>query len=245
MEKDNFYVRLFTSQDAFVTRKQQEYNPARLRWFWIRHAPVSAREGIFTGASDVPANIEDARTEIKTLANALPQHPDLWITSTLLRARQTTQALRKAQQAERTASEQALCEQDFNEQNFGDWEEEPYDETRHRALWQAPATHRPPNGESFKDLVRRVAHAIERIEDRHRSVCDDRNNKTIDIVAVAHAGTIRAALAQSLQLSPRHALACVVDPLSLTRIDRFGYSRQDEKEAESAAVVRCVNVRQR
>jgi alpha-ribazole phosphatase len=43
-----------------------------------------------------------------------------------------------------------------------------------------------------------------------------------DVIAVAHAGTIRAALAVALDLSPHAALSFVIDPLSLTRLDAIG-----------------------
>ena len=42
-----------------------------------------------------------------------------------------------------------------------------------------------------------------------------------DIIAVTHGGTIRAALAEALDLDPERALAFTIDNLSLTRIDRF------------------------
>jgi alpha-ribazole phosphatase len=42
-----------------------------------------------------------------------------------------------------------------------------------------------------------------------------------DAVLVVHSGTIRAALAIALDLSPDAALRFVIDPLSLTRIDRL------------------------
>ena len=38
---------------------------------------------------------------------------------------------------------------------------------------------------------------------------------------VVHSGTIRALLAIALELAPDHALRFVIDPLSLTRIDRL------------------------
>ena len=41
-----------------------------------------------------------------------------------------------------------------------------------------------------------------------------------DIVIVAHSGTIRAMLAIALRLEPDAALAFMIDPWSLTRIDR-------------------------
>jgi alpha-ribazole phosphatase len=42
-----------------------------------------------------------------------------------------------------------------------------------------------------------------------------------DVVLVVHSGTIRAALAIALDLAPDAALRFVIDPLSLTRIDRL------------------------
>jgi alpha-ribazole phosphatase len=42
-----------------------------------------------------------------------------------------------------------------------------------------------------------------------------------DVIVVAHAGTIRAALALALELSPDKALSFVIDPWSLTRLDRL------------------------
>ena len=41
-----------------------------------------------------------------------------------------------------------------------------------------------------------------------------------DVVLVVHSGTIRAALAVALELTPEQALRFAVEPLSLTRIDR-------------------------
>jgi alpha-ribazole phosphatase len=40
-----------------------------------------------------------------------------------------------------------------------------------------------------------------------------------DVVAVAHGGTIRAALAQALALPAERALGFVIDTCSLTRLD--------------------------
>ena len=252
-----------------MKEQQQDSSNPCVRWFWIRHAPVKGREGVFTGRSDIPANLEDTQTEIKILANLLPQHPILWISSELKRARQTAQALQEILQAERGESKQSLAEQilkeqALNEQDFGDWEGEPYNEVHHRALWDAPATHRPPKnkslsenldknlgdnfGESFQDLAHRVARAVERIERRHVGTGKGSEN-TLTIVAVAHAGTIRAALAQALRLPLARALSFSIDPLSLTRIDRYPHSRQDGKKPDTLedtpAAVRCVNLRAR
>ena len=68
----------------------------------------------------------------------------------------------------------------------------------------------PPEGESFVDVIERASGAIARRTAQHAGS---------DIVAVAHGGTIRAALALALGLDPEHALAFSIDNLSITRID--------------------------
>lgn len=60
--------------------------------------------------------------------------------------------------------------------------------------------------------MERVSRAIRRLNDEH---------ETRDIIAVTHGGTIRAALAEALDLTPEAALAFSIDNLSLTRIERF------------------------
>ena len=88
-----------------------------------------------------------------------------------------------------------------------------------RGFWLAPAHAAPPGGESFVDLIRRAQAAILRLNESHAGR---------DIVAVAHGGTIRAALAIALRLDPEMALAFSTDNLALTRIDHIA---QREGEA--------------
>ena len=104
------------------------------------------------------------------------------------------------------------------EQHFGDWQgltfaelEARRDGAYHR-FWHAPASERPPNGESFNDVVARVAAAIQRYTGDHPGT---------DIVAVAHGGTIRAALAVTLGIDPERALGFEIDTCSITRIDHI------------------------
>ena len=61
-------------------------------------------------------------------------------------------------------------------------------------------------------MVARVAAAVTRLSARHAGR---------EVVAVAHGGVIRAALAQALDLDPETALRFCVDNLSLTRIDHI------------------------
>ena len=65
---------------------------------------------------------------------------------------------------------------------------------------------------AFVAVIERVARAIQRLVAAYAGR---------DIIAVAHGGTIRAALALALGLDPEAALAFSIDNCSLTRIDRI------------------------
>ena len=64
--------------------------------------------------------------------------------------------------------------------------------------------------------IARVAPAIDRLTAEHAGA---------DIVAVAHGGTIRAALAVALGLDPESALSFATETLSLTRLDHIADDR--------------------
>jgi len=183
------------------------------RWWWVRHAPVKEAGGRVTGQLDLEADCSDHES-IARVAVRLPQHP-VWMSSHLRRARQTLDVLHKACGVSGVGVE---VERDMAEQDFGDWQGRTYaeleasDADRYKKFWIAPGTTRPPGGESFADVMMRVARAVERRSAAHPDT---------DIVVVGHGGSIRAAVAQALGLGPARALALQVDPLSLTRLDRI------------------------
>ena len=67
-----------------------------------------------------------------------------------------------------------------------------------------------PNGESFLDLIARVDNGIRRI---------NAANAGRDIVAVAHGGVIKAAIALALGLGPEGGLKFAIENCSLTKLD--------------------------
>jgi alpha-ribazole phosphatase len=188
------------------------------RWWWIRHAPVPNSVRIY-GQSDVDCDCSSAEV-FAALANELPRDA-VWLTSNLNRTRQTAAAILAAMN--HAAEPVAIAE--FAEQHLGEWQGQvraDFFASRDRArypFWFGPADERPPGGESFADVCTRVAAAIERLNGEYTG----RN-----IVAVAHGGSIRAAIGHSLGLDPDAALAFVVDNCSISRIDRIeksGFSR--------------------
>lgn len=196
------------------------------RMWWIRHAPVTTDGGRIYGASDVPADFSH-RPTFEGLARALPPGA-VWVTSHLSRARDTALAVRAAGG---DVTDPLLEDRALGEQSFGEWQGRPRDEVyREQAewhrFWLAPATTRPPGGESFVDVMGRVASAIDRLVGAHAGR---------DLCIVAHGGPIRAAIARALDLSPEKSIAFVVDNCSITRIDHIA-------RADDEAVWRVVAV---
>ncbi|OAF10616.1 alpha-ribazole phosphatase [Bradyrhizobium centrolobii] len=103
---------------------------------------------------------------------------------------------------------------EFGEQDFGDWTGQRHDALAaaggdaYAQFWNDPARARPPGGESFEEQVSRVRQGLAQIP-------------AGPAILVVHSGTIRAALCIALDLAPEAALRFVIDPLSLTRIDRL------------------------
>ncbi len=171
-----------------------------VRWWWVRHAPVSATG--FCGWTDLEADLSDAQS-VNQLRSALPERATL-VSSDLKRASATADALARRTWTRGDATPL------LREQNFGAWEGRAYEaEGEMEKFWRDPAFAAPPAGESFAQVCDRVARYV--LSASHRG---DR-----EIVAVAHAGAIRAALALALALPPSQALNFEIAPLSLTRID--------------------------
>jgi len=188
------------------------------RWWWIRHAPVTANQGRCYGQTDFPCEVSDSAT-FTALASQLPKEA-VWVISPLRRTHMTAQALVAAGAAgpDPIPGPDAHLEPELIEQHFGQWQGVKYSELHARRgdewhrFWLAPADETPPGGESFAALTKRVHPAIRRLNERYA----DR-----DIIAVGHGGTIRAALSLALGLEPAAALGFAVDNLSLTRIEHF------------------------
>ncbi|WP_441235088.1 histidine phosphatase family protein [Bradyrhizobium sp. 930_D9_N1_4] len=167
----------------------------------VRHAPVDGVKGTIH-AADAPADLGD-RVHLEALRKRVPREAASYA-SPSRRTFETARAL---------GLEPELVPE-FSEQNFGDWTGRKHDELAatggeaYARFWSDPAHGRPPGGESFEDQVARVRMGLSRI---------GAGSATL----VVHSGTIRAALCIALDLTPQAALRFVIDPLSLTRVDRL------------------------
>ena len=163
----------------------------------IRHARADD-QGRLAGRRDVPANVDPAAAA--ALA-ALVGPVDRIVVSPAMRCRMTAAALWPDRDAVQDAR---LWEQDF-----GAWEGAAYAHLPDLGpMTQAElAETAPPGGESFADVCARIIPALEGLAAQGGR-----------IAVVAHAGTVRAALARALGHVPG-ALSFRVAPLSLSRIE--------------------------
>ena len=167
----------------------------------IRHAPVEGVAGTIH-ANEAPADLGD-RAHLEALRQSLPHDAPSYASP----ARRTVETARALGLAPELMAE-------FSEQDFGSWTGRRHDELAssggeaYAQFWRDPGRGRPPGGESFEDQVARVRLGLARI---------GAGSATL----VVHSGTIRAALCLALDLTPASALRFVIDPLSLTRIDRL------------------------
>lgn len=180
-------------------------------WWWLRHARVIGGANKLYGRIDLPCDTGDT-ISFDRLAAAVPEDA-VWLVTPLSRTRQTFDALASAG-APVTYPE---VEPAFIEQDFGDWqglgwsEMQAREPKKYKEFWQDPVRNAPPGGESF-------AAVIERVRDGIATWCQRADGRSI--VVVAHGGSIRAAVAVALGLTPEAAMAVVIDPLSLTRLDK-------------------------
>ena len=167
----------------------------------IRHAAVDGPAGTIWHA-DAPADLSDCGSFER------------------LRAHLPKQAKAYASPAQRTIDTAKALQLDplpmpeLAEQDFGDWIGRRHDDLAASAgqayaeFWRDPARSIPPGGESFADQIVRVRRGLDRIDPG-------------SAILVVHSGTIRAALSLALDIDAQAALRFVIDPLSLTRVDRL------------------------
>lgn len=163
----------------------------------IRHAPV-AEGGRLAGRLDLPADLSD-QARIAALSARLPKDARL-TSSPARRCLMTAEAL--------VSGLTPRVDERLWEQSFGDWEGLGHADLPDLGplTSEALADHRPPNGESFRELCARTI-----------PVLLDLAAETGVHVVTAHAGTVRAALAHATG-SVEGALCFQVAPLSLTHL---------------------------
>jgi len=202
-----------SSAEPFVPQHAVPAGVVATRWWWVRHAPVREDGGCIYGQQDIGCDTSD-RVVFEAVAKILPPGA-VWFASHLRRTHQTAEAIWSAgfPRPEQLHREQALAEQ-----HLGQWQglnraaffaSRPIEVG---SYWFAPIDDPAPGGESFMDLYTRVRGAIERINSEHAGR---------DVIAVAHGGTIKAAIGLALGGQPDKGLAFTIDNCSVTRLDHL------------------------
>ena len=201
------------AEQPFVAQHSVPKGVVATKWWWVPHAPVRNDGGNIYGQKDMSCDTSD-REVFVAVAKILPRNA-VWYASNLMRTHQTADAIWAAgfPKPATMPHEAALAEQ-----HLGDWQGMNRAEffasrpVNVGSYWFAPIDEPSPNGESFMDLYNRVRRGIDRITAEHAGK---------DIVAVAHGGTIKAAIGLALNDQPDRGLAFTIDNCSITRLDHL------------------------
>jgi len=181
------------------------------RWWWVRHAPVRSDGGNIYGQIDIVCDTGD-REVFEAVAKILPRDA-AWVASSLQRTLQTAEAIWATGFPKPAVMPREAA---FAEQHLGQWQgmnrAEFIASRPVGSHWFADINEPAPGGESFMDLYRRTSRAIERINAEQAGR---------DVIAVAHGGTIKAAVGLALGGDPEKGLAFDIDNCSVTRLDHF------------------------
>jgi alpha-ribazole phosphatase len=167
----------------------------------VRHAAVDGVDGMIHSAN-APADLSD-RPHLDAVRRHLPS-----------KAASYASPARRTIDTARALGLDPVPMPEFAEQDFGAWTGHRHDdlaaggEEGYAQFWQNPARSRPPRGESFEDQVARTRIGLLKLEPGPS-------------ILVVHSGTIRAALCIALDIDAEAALRFVIQPLSITRIDRL------------------------
>jgi alpha-ribazole phosphatase len=173
-----------------------------MKLFLIRHTAVAGTDGLCYGRTDVPLAAGFA-AEAAAVRAALPPPPWTLYASPALRCRLLAE----------TFDVPVIVDPRLAEVDFGDWDGRAWDDLPRAALdgWCDDFVHaRPPGGEAFTDLITRAEAFVADIARRHAGGT---------VVAVTHAGIIRALLAPRRGLGYTDAFSIAVPHGSIHACD--------------------------
>lgn len=183
----------------------------------VRHGVAAGAEGRCVGHTDLSLAEGEAdvlaRLAARWPTESRPRPPRL-VSSDLLRARESAAALAAAWRL----TESVPADPRLREMHFGAWDGHPWADLERddgpalsawMAAWQDART---PGGEGFGDVIARAAAWME------DAVAAARADGVADVVAVAHAGSIRALLVHALELPRGAAFRVRVDHARVTSL---------------------------
>jgi broad specificity phosphatase PhoE len=183
------------------------------RLFLVRHGITEANHlGVYQGQMDVPLS-EKGKLQIAALRERLRDEPfAVAYTSLLERARVSAEILLEEHFCPLRATP------DLNELSYGEWEGLTRAQVRERdpegwrRFSEDPIHEAPSGGETRIALHARVVRALDEIADQHQDS---------SILIASHGGTLRAIIAEYLNLDPGEEWKLRSDNASLTIIDVY------------------------
>lgn len=148
----------------------------------VRHGRTAVNaSGRLQGRADPPLD-DTGLSQAEALRAVLPEEASI-VTSPLLRARQTAEAVAGGRPVE--------VDGRWVELDYGEWDGLPLDgvPAAEWARWRSDPSYRPPGGETLEECGARVRLACEELSDRAHSG---------DVVVVSHVSPIKAAVAWAL-----------------------------------------------
>ena len=189
----------------------------------VRHGQTEARPGLCIGHADLPLSARGF-TDVQQLAATWSDSPPRFLFSSDLRRAQQSAQVFAAAFAIEPLSDPRLREADFGRWNGRQWYEiMQTDKDDHRHWFDNWVIQEAPGGESFADVLRRTGAWLAAL------LASTSNNDCV--LAIGHAGSIRAVLCHALGLPPGRALGIGVDH---SRVSRLRY-------ANGQFEVRCIN----
>jgi alpha-ribazole phosphatase len=174
--------------------------------YLIRHTKTETINGLCYGQTDVTL-ADSFNDEAQLIHEKLPELlPDCLIISS---------PLSRCVQLAHSFSRPIQTDERLQEVNFGDWENQRFDDINADALknWTENfVTTSPPNGECFGELCQRVGSFWDELLATKQSE---------QVLLITHAGVIRALYAHVLQLPPANAFKLKVDVGSVHKLQHI------------------------
>ena len=189
----------------------------------VRHGQTEALPCICIGHADLPLSARGF-TDVQQLAATWNRSPPRFLfTSDLRRTQQSAQVFAAAFAIE-PLSDPRLREADFGRWNGRHWNEIMQNDTEnHRHWFDNWVIQEAPDGESFADVLRRTGAWL-------ASLLASTGNDDC-VLAIAHAGSIRAVLCHALGLPAGRAIGIGIDHSHVSRL----------RYANGQFEVRCIN----
>ena len=186
-----------------------------IKFWWVRHAPVLGNHNRCYGNNEVDCDVSD-KNSFKNIALVLPKNNDVY-TSNLSRTIKTLNAVVKNGFIYRRHIEDIrLAEQDLGEYSGLRYDELESLIRRKNAFdknWLMSCSHKPPNGESFYQLYKRVKSFVDEILFKYSKK---------NIIIFSHGGPIRAAISYALNYNIKKVIPIEIEnaKVSLIQYDK-------------------------